>query len=1426
MKRRIFSVITAFAVTVSCAAAMPCGFITGAYQGGYVKDTETADSGWLAEHSDNLLTAAYCNIKSDCGGWSDKDRVMDNAVDSDLIKLTDGSLESYFDNGWNLEGDCAINTRLTFNIGYTADIKQLLISCINQNGNSQPLSIELYVGNSEADLFNAENKAAELTGSDILANSEGTFLLTFDSVLTGACVGAYIKAENCLKIREIGAYVDLENSRYTVKRDAADSEWLTAQTNALTGKLLSVTAEKAMAGFNRYDVSDASTGWLKSQVDLMADGVRGDSSRFSSWISADAEFSPVCISYDLGKTSTVYMALLAGRPEAYYAPQSFEIYVSNDADSLYETQNRVVSFKNTDSHLVQPGGKYVSSWLIEFTNSNEPSGRYIGFRILKPNLNSTDVNSLHIEELGVYTEQTAVVPLDYTVEAGTVDTDWVESDDRVNALTYSSCRMVIPQLDYDIKKVSDDGKVETVIANMTDGALGSTSRYDRWFENYQMTGTTITYNLGYTMPIKQIMFAGDLTEKHWSPTGFSVYVSDTESDLYNAENRKITYTPASTAINSWVFTFNEGSVPSGKFIGFKLDSTTELNVKIEELGAYADLSSGFSVEKSNVTEDWFSSAANKNLLKDADVKIEAEGDMTGFVPIYDKSDPAAAALVDEDTNTRYEALIENGFKPVRITYDLKSEKQIVHLMLASLREMDVNASPQNIEIYISNNKQELYDGKNSVISYNNRDSSIGEGRYYDSSYAFRLSSEQPRSGRYIGFRILNPNGSGENNYLRISELGAYSEYIIPKTPIPVPNYTYDVEENIVTQEYLDSVADSNLIRYSSIEKSDRRGNVISDSELSALVDGTVYDGDDGNSSTDKTCYRYWASGRGEVRFTFDMLQSVPVDKVMFASYYNPSADFCTALYAVYISDSREDLYSGENCVIVWDNTGKYVRDSAEHAGGNQIFTFTGEKPMGRYVGFAVLESNPMDIYIRIEQLGVFADGVKPKNRDIVEDAEYPYKISHNTITQEYLTEHLLDNMIMNSTPVFTEDKYGQVYPEPPAGRTERMTDGKIRSDTEYVWWINEWETLRITYDMGQSVPIDRIVFVSRYLYYADTLTRNYEIYIGDNQETLYNAENRVVAYDNTGYYIGNRTEDCPGADQIFDFYSTKPKGRYIGFRIINPSPFEMQDFGTSQFIGCAVAIDQIAVYSQGNKPGDPLYAQSFIDEATGAECLIRKLEFSDSFNEAASFKIEKIEISDDVLKYLSKNYLELADNAYRIILKDAAGNVMTAEDLGGRQLEIHLPSTLENDGGDIYLCQYTDGGMRNLNAYFDGKTVVALIDEPGELYLLRNIFTDAIAGLPSENWNPLEEIANVVIDDSPEEITVYDNVVVTEEPEMDSSGKKVIQIIKRRRVASSGLPLLAVIAIAAGGVVLVGGTVTALILVKRKKSNKERGKSK
>jgi len=97
-------------------------------------------------------------------------------------------------------------------------------------------------------------------------------------------------------------------------------------------------------------------------------------------------------------------------------------------------------------------------------------------------------------------------------------------------------------------------------------------------------------------------------------------------------------------------------------------------------------------------------------------------------------------------------------------------------------------------------------------------------------------------------------------------------------------------------------------------------------------------------------------------------------------------------------------------------------------------------------------------------------------------------------------------------------------------------------------------TAKLTYDMGQQFAVDKIGILG-YYFGPDYGLADFEIFLSDEMETLYESENCVLAHDNTikdksndDYYRG----DYSGAD----FYITLSghKGRFFGLKINKANP--------------------------------------------------------------------------------------------------------------------------------------------------------------------------------------------------------------------------------------------------------------------------------
>ncbi len=92
----------------------------------------------------------------------------------------------------------------------------------------------------------------------------------------------------------------------------------------------------------------------------------------------------------------------------------------------------------------------------------------------------------------------------------------------------------------------------------------------------------------------------------------------------------------------------------------------------------------------------------------------------------------------------------------------------------------------------------------------------------------------------------------------------------------------------------------------------------------------------------------------------------------------------------------------------------------------------------------------------------------------------------------------------------------------------------------------ESDSLKIVYDLKDDIQIDRVVISGFYNGDADYSLQSYKIYISNDPKALFNDENMVVHYQNTGKCIPNSERNH--CDQVFDLEDYK--GRYFALQFL------------------------------------------------------------------------------------------------------------------------------------------------------------------------------------------------------------------------------------------------------------------------------------
>lgn len=113
-----------------------------------------------------------------------------------------------------------------------------------------------------------------------------------------------------------------------------------------------------------------------------------------------------------------------------------------------------------------------------------------------------------------------------------------------------------------------------------------------------------------------------------------------------------------------------------------------------------------------------------------------------------------------------------------------------------------------------------------------------------------------------------------------------------------------------------------------------------------------------------------AGGAGTT-ITYDLGKEYELNQALLCHFYHPTIDYSVGRYQLFMGEDPENLYTEENCIADYDNTGKW-KPNVDRSGADQLFTFH-QAPAGRYFGIRILLANPTDDLIRIARICLYND---------------------------------------------------------------------------------------------------------------------------------------------------------------------------------------------------------------------------------------------------------------------------------------------------------------------------------------------------------------------------------------------------------------------------------------------------------------------
>ncbi len=320
-------------------------------------------------------------------------------------------------------------------------------------------------------------------------------------------------------------------------------------------------------------------------------------------------------------------------------------------------------------------------------------------------------------------------------------------------------------------------------------------------------------------------------------------------------------------------------------------------------------------------------------------------------------------------------------------------------------------------------------------------------------------------------------------------------------------------------------------------------------------------------------------------------------------------------YEIYVAHSEEDLFNEANKVVDFKYTGYDYAYGGNNGGPDnqgemnadaisegQEYTFGGEDtPKGSYVGVKFntystcssvggsnwgwcsitefgVEGEPYVIPYNIKYLSATSD--EQANLDVV--SKYNFTNVETVFDKNAFANRTDDNLLKNVPflnyslknskgeilPIFNKSEWVKDDSEC-QGTVQALFDGTLVYGGAYAhgdilhlykYGANDYsEFYELSVDLGKTYDIsDMYIMFGNSANYA---TYKYDMYVSDSKETLFDEDNRVIAYNYNGYvkdgvatgklnhnYTNTSNMTSEGQEYIFTDTENMPRGRYVGFK--------------------------------------------------------------------------------------------------------------------------------------------------------------------------------------------------------------------------------------------------------------------------------------
>ena len=534
---------------------------------------------------------------------------------------------------------------------------------------------------------------------------------------------------------------------------------------------------------------------------------------------------------------------------------------------------------------------------------------------------------------------------------------------------------------------------------------------------------------------------------------------------------------------------------------------------------------------------------------------------------------------------------------IRISYELRRRVTVSDLLVVC-RENKANDYGFDYEIYVSDYFGTLFDTDNLVFTKTN-------DNYAEGGQLISFGEKSGITGSFVGFRITDAN----NYKYHIGELGVYGS-----AASSLPVVTDSALQAQAVKDFAAGNVGENLLAGLTPTAFEERA----DGGLQTLNVTDPYSNlTDGEYSTRISVFMT-GNGTGVYRFTYTLSERTEISDLLVVCREDKVNDFGFD-YEIYVSDHLETLYYEESLVFT------KTKDMYE-GGGQHIALGDDIRPKGTYLGIRITDyagkQSGNEYRYHISEFGVY--GTKAESIPVVTDSALQAEEVKN-----FAAEKADGNLLSGLTPTAFEERedgglqelsiFGSGYPG--------ITDGDYSTYMACFMTGSGIGIYRFTYTLPERTEISDFLAVCR----EDKVNDygfDYEIYVSDEVETLYSAENLVFAKTKDKY--------SGGAQHIALAEDIRPSGKYFGFRITDYAG--IQSGGEYRY-----HISELGIY--GKK----------------AETLIAlQLTASDD----SSFDVDTVELNKDYLfefKFAENGYYTVRHLLSGLYITLDKGNIYLAE---------------------------------------------------------------------------------------------------------------------------------------------------------------------